>query len=74
MMPAVLLTAFCTPIQRPEAVGPAKCWVSAHTAGLVSPSASPVASSSSAPVCALAPLAAMRHTPTPAALKTSALL
>src|SRR5579864_1841785 len=73
-MPAVLLTAFCVPIQRPVASGPAKRCVSAPTDGELRPSATPVASSSAAPAVAPTAFSDKRHTPTPAALSDNAVL
>ena len=45
VMPATLPTAFCRPIQRPVASGPAKVCVTEGLDGLLSPSMTPVSSS-----------------------------
>src|SRR4029453_13245671 len=72
-MPATLPTAFCNPIQRPVARGPAKVWVTEGFEGLLRPSKTPVSMRIAA--AAAGPeitLAATRQRPTPGLLAASA--
>ena len=75
VMPATLPTAFWRPIQRPVARGPANVCVTDGLEGLLRPSITPVSSRIAA--AAARPdtwLLAIRQRPTPALLRTSAVL
>jgi hypothetical protein len=74
-MPAELPTAFCKPIQRPVARGPANVCVTEGLDGLFMPSITPVRSSIAAPAASpVTRVLAIRQSPTPALLRTSAVL